>query len=582
MEEYELRPKIINKKTQNLLKNYALTIINNKNEVNQNLKPEDLNIILSSGNGRKKKIFSSLSIINALFDPKTYSKNNIPKFEELKSLVEPLDEEGIFPFNEFEEIEFNFAPKLQKGLKFNLNSFEFKVFKEEEEIQTFDKSFFDSKYDNKKIFCVYTTKLNGKSHKFKKIIELVESTFNCKEKFFNIFKKILIIFEIKSMDAIEPEYVNFPIELKEFNENENFDNIEILYNIKKEGDNNSPSDIFTNNDLGKTYYFILNSDNYIMHIKNLYSPEHLVKELVEKKNDKDSNEINEVIINNNSLDIKINAFYEFYEFLQNIKDIKYYFYLSYHFNLILNYNQELDKFIIKDILFSRFNGEFRPPEYKKLKRLLSIFCPEHIEFREIEAIDIDIDFTDMTCINCSKTIKFNEELYYCYFCKHKYCYECVKEHMENNSGKDKFIDPNHNLIFFKTRNKQNFCGIDKYKMGNNLFAHTDEENLGRFKKVQCNGCGVQFATSARYICLSCKPGIKRSEGYTDYCANCIEHMMKNDKKGQDLQNIREYIYNTDINLLSDDYTSAYHNHNTHIYLLVPLACNEEENPYYDY
>lgn len=581
MEEYELRPKIISKKTKNLLKNYVLTIINNKNEVNQNLKPEDLNIILSSGNGRKKKIFYSLSIINALFDPKTYSKKNIEKFNELKNLIEPLDEEGIYPFNEFEELEFNFVPKLQKGLKFNLNSFEFKVLKEEEEIKTFDKSFFDSKYDNKKLFCVYTTKLNGKRHKFKKIIELVETALNNEEKFFKIFKKVLIILEIKSLNEIEPEFVNFPLELREISENENFANFEILYNIKKEGDDNSPSDIFTNNDMGRTYYFILNSDNYITYIKNLYSPEHLVKELVEKKNDND--EINEDMINNNSnLDMKINAFYEFYEFLQKIKEVKYYFYLSYHFNLILNYNQKLDKLIIKDIFFSRFNGEFRPPEYKKLKRLLSIFCPEHIEFREIEAIDIDIDFSDMTCIKCSTKIKNNEELFYCYICKDKYCYECVKDHMESNSGKDKFIDPKHNLIFFKTRDKKNFYGIDKYKLGNNLFANTDEENLGRFKKVQCNGCSVQFATSARYICLTCKPGLKRSEGYTDYCSDCIEHMMKNDKKGQDLQNMREYVYNTDINLLSEDYTAIYHNHNTHIYLLVPLACNEEENPYYDY
>ena len=120
MKSRELREKLISKKTKNLLKNYVLTIINNKNEVNKNLNSEDLNIILSSGNGRKKKIFSSLSIINTKFEAKTYSKKNLDKFRELKNLIVPLDEEGINPFNEFEEMEFNFEPKLDIGLNFNL------------------------------------------------------------------------------------------------------------------------------------------------------------------------------------------------------------------------------------------------------------------------------------------------------------------------------------------------------------------------------------------------------------------------------------------------------------------------------
>jgi hypothetical protein len=66
LEEYNLKDKIISKKTKNLLKNYVLTIINNKNEVNQNLKSEDINIILSSGNGRKKKIFHLYQLLMAV------------------------------------------------------------------------------------------------------------------------------------------------------------------------------------------------------------------------------------------------------------------------------------------------------------------------------------------------------------------------------------------------------------------------------------------------------------------------------------------------------------------------------------
>ena len=104
LREINEKMKIVNKKTKNVIANYLMTVINNKNEVNRNIKPEDLNIVLSSGNGSKKKIFYKLSIVNPSFDPNTYSKGNLDKFQELKNIIEPLDEEGIDPKKDFEEI----------------------------------------------------------------------------------------------------------------------------------------------------------------------------------------------------------------------------------------------------------------------------------------------------------------------------------------------------------------------------------------------------------------------------------------------------------------------------------------------
>ena len=590
----ELKEKIIGKKIINLIKNYALTVINNKNDINKNLNSEDLNIILSSGNGRKKKIFSKLSIFNACFDAKTYSKNNIAKFDELKNLIEPLDEEGIYPFNEFEEIEFNFFPKIKRGVKLNLSPFEFQQFKESEEIKTFDQSFFNSKYDNKNLLCIYTTKLDGNRHKFKKIIDLIDKILDHKKKFFTIYKKLIIIFEIKSKEQIEEEMMHFPVELGEINNSdfyEQFKDIEILFNIRKENDDDSPSYIFTNNDLRKTFYFILDPDNIVLKAKTLNYPESLIKELINEEDESDKG-YNEGVLDTKELfgnltkeeilDKKIECFYKFFDFLKDIKKPRYYFYLSYHFNLILKYDQIEDKLLIKDILFTRFNGNFRPAEYNYLREIVSIFKPEIMQFKEIEVLNVDIDFSDMTCCKCSKIIKDDEELFYCYICKDKYCFNCVKNHVQNNNGKNKFIDPQHNLLFFKTRNKDDLRNIDKYKVGKNCFASSPEEKLGRFTNVQCNGCGIQFAVSARYICLSCHPGLTRNDGFNDYCQNCIEHMMANDDKGRNLQTEKMYIYNTEINLLNGDNTYITHDHKSHIYLIVPLACNEEDNPYYDY
>ena len=132
---------IIKNKTIKLLINYVSTLINNKNEVNQNLDFKDFDIILSSGNGRKKLI-SSLIIVNTKFDPKTYSKNNKEKFVELKNIVDLQDEEGINLEEEFETIKFNLIPKLEPGIKFDLSFCDLHIFKQFETDKIFDKNFF--------------------------------------------------------------------------------------------------------------------------------------------------------------------------------------------------------------------------------------------------------------------------------------------------------------------------------------------------------------------------------------------------------------------------------------------------------
>ena len=153
-------------------------------------------------------------------------------------------------------------------------------------------------------------------------------------------------------------------------------------------------------------------------------------------------------------------------------------------------------------------------------------------------------------------------------------------HLENNSGKDKYIDPKHNLIFFKTRDKKNFEAIEQYKLGKNTFVNS--ENLDRFKYVKCNGCANKFAKSPRFICLSCCPGKKNSDGYNDYCQKCIEHMMNDDNEGKEIQKSRDYVYDRDFFLLDGENCYMSHDHKNHIYLMVPLSSDDQEEPYWDY
>ena len=155
---------------------------------------------------------------------------------------------------------------------------------------------------------------------------------------------------MKSKVVIEEEYLNnIPYELKYINEekDDNFEHIQILYLVKGENENNA-NDIFSDNNFSITFYFILDSENCITEIKNFYSPKRTVEEIISKKRNKADNNGNENIYNQ-----KIDTFLEFYSFLKNLKDLKYYFYLNYHFDLILKYQENPDKhqLMIKDIIY---------------------------------------------------------------------------------------------------------------------------------------------------------------------------------------------------------------------------------------
>ena len=560
--------KILKKKTINLLINYISTIINNKNEINKNLKEEDLDIIISSGNGRKK-LLSSLTITNIKFDPDTYSKKNIDKFIELKNIVDLSDEEGINLEDEFEKIKFNFIPKLEKGIKFDLSFLDLYIFKHFEKEKIFDKKFFNTQDDNRDLLCIYCRKLDGNTHKFNKIKVLIEKIGE-DEDFFKKIRKVLLIFEVKSKEDMGEECdERLPFQIKELNDKY----FNLLFNIKKFDDENSPSQIFTDFHKRKTIYFILDKNNYIKRIKPFYGYDSVMD---------DVNEFSKLdfTFKQEEYNKKLDTFFKFFEFLKNIKEVKYNFYLSYNFELILNYDKIKNALLIKNIIFYRLNAEFLPDEYKLLNTISEIMKPNNKELKEIKYAKIEVDFSSMSCIKCGYNFSSNEELFYCYECNDKYCFKCVTEHLENNSGKDKFIDQKHNLLFFKTRDKKNFEKIEEYKLGKNTFVTS--ESLDRFKYVKCNGCGNRFSKSARYICLSCHPGRKPDGGYNDYCQNCIVHMMNEDEEGIDIQKNRDNVYDRNFFLLADENCYMSHNHNTHIYLMVPLSSDDQNDAYWEY
>jgi len=252
--------------------------------------------------------------------------------------------------------------------------------------------------------------------------------------------------------------------------------------------------------------------------------------------------------------------------------------MSFNFEICLRY--ENSSLSINYIDFSHIIAELRTKEYNLIKKSADILKPDINEIEEIKTTDIPIDFSDMECFRCGVKISNTEDLYYCYKCKTKYCKKCVLQNYNENNGLGKFIDPKHNILYFKTRDLNNFKDIDVHKLGNDLFSQCKDISKLSDHNAVCNGCHENFNNSPRYLCLHCRPGKKHSDGYYDYCFKCIQHMMSGDEEGKKMQEKEERIYSEETRLLYEEKETYRHSNNNHVYLMIALQYNCNDEPYY--
>jgi hypothetical protein len=205
---------------------------------------------------------------------------------------------------------------------------------------------------------------------------------------------------------------------------------------------------------------------------------------------------------------------------------------------------------------------------------------------EIETFNLlDIDFNkQILCKNCSELIntKLSEKnneintkgFYYCYWCKDFYCIKCVEERLSINcttNFQQKLIDKNHNLLYFCSTEKEDLKEFDKIKLGINHYNPETLNELTSYNErhsYMCNGCrgnGDNCKIKARYVCVSCRPGIYRSGGYVDYCFNCIEHLRNEDDIGKEIEKIE------------DEYYPKTHSHKHHVYFCVAFQIVNYQN-----
>ena len=167
-----------------------------------------------------------------------------------------------------------------------------------------------------------------------------------------------------------------------------------------------------------------------------------------------------------------------------------------------------------------------------------------INLELIETFDIEIPENN-SCSVCQSVIAKEDLTFYCHECKLFFCVQCEKA-KKDKSGFEALVHREHYLVAFKNPKPENLKNIEKYKLGNNLFAQMQEEDLTREHCFRCNGfdgCKDTENFNERFICLNCRPGAKWGNGYIDFCGECFEKFCETGEKPQKApEHLNDHIY----------------------------------------
>ena len=559
----------INSRAKTCLLKYLLHLVKFEDN-SQYMNPKNIKIDIFSTSEKSiiNKIYYSMIIKNNNYNPKFDLKKNIPIYEKMRTFFYQLKDECNNKINDNEiSIKVDFLPFIQSKMLIDFNFFNFfyyngKIFHKFIIKPNNDDDFKDNK---SKLFIYFDgigneTKVFNLENDLNKIISI--------KNIWKIFSYIYIIIPVSNKNKAIEIHNNLPIFLK-MKKDENF-KVSVIY-LSDDINDGAAINIFFNfyKTKNKNYFFILNN-NIVYKIKE-YSV--MLKELnnyidlVYGKNDPVQIKENQIYMQKMN-DLKLFMFLT--NFINDLSNLRYIFDFYYNINFSMILSDSNHKFKLDTIERVEIGGSLKTEEYNKFKKYFDNINNDNFIFKlkEIKTININIDFpANIYCKVCKNIIPNDKELYYCYFCKDFYCYKCVKDNFESKSGKEKFIDQKHNLLFFKTRNKNLFLNIEEHKLGKNTF--TTIQSFKSYHSASCDGCSSSFDGSPRYICITCKPGLYLSGGYNDYCDVCIEHMMKNDDAGKKMQkDIKTINYNS--NFVSNHILRNIHNHENHIYLMVAL------------
>ena len=593
--------KIIKNKTKNYLFNLISHLINNKNCFEEKLTPSDLEINFETSS--EISTYSHLGYKTKLnyryFNPKRDLLKNVKLYKNFPAEIEMKDE---YYQRKFDEVSVDLYPEIKKGMKLNLSDFPFFSY-ENKELKQCDKNELNKNTEcacDEYVLCIYINNFTNVNEK-NDPIKIIENILQL-DSLFKYFKTVFIIFQFESASVMKECNKEEKL-IKYLNNNENKNKIFVLYNLlssyqinEKNKDNvinifAENKKLFLQENKDKNYYFILDHNKRIIEASPLnFIGKNITLLLMELKDQEKKGDKNNIFTKKEKEEkAKIKQAKKLIQFITDINklNLDYLFDIYFRVSFTLTTNDELTKIKLTKINLFEFKGKFKKNEYNYLKNNSDLLKanPYHISFSEIPTIDIDIDFTNMECEKCKKVIGEESYLYYCYICKMKYCYECVQSQLKNNTGKKKYIDPKHNLIFFKTRDKNHFLNIDQEKLGNNLFAELSEDSLRSWSSARCDGCSTSFRGKEweRYLCLTCKKGIRLSDGFIDFCSECVDKMSKDKRERENLEKKPDSILRDYENDYFMDYNlKIEHKHEKHIYLMMPYQVEYGERGYYTF
>ena len=543
-----------------------------KDDTDKLIRQKNMKIDITSS-GNKSLVGSinyTISINSFHYNKKVDIKENIPKIQKINSSNYQIKDEfnNIVNYNEI-SIKVNLMPILDYKTIIDFDFFNFffyngKIFHKFVLKPNNENDFSDERC---KLF-IYFYYYNNKASCETLIKDLLKITQE--EKTFKVISHIYIILPAKDKNTIKEKHEE-NLEYLKIKEN-NVPKTSIVYLSDDVNDGNAIN-IFTNYYQKSfcNYFFIINSKNKVKLINPLST---LNKEFMKFIDDyiKLKNPVgtykNEKKLEKKNLQKLFNYLSNFIDEIPNLN-----YMLDFNFNMkySLSLAEPSSYFKLNNIEKLEIFGNVRTSDYLKFKKFSEEIQSEKYIFKlkEIETTDIPINFANpFICEVCKKEIPNDKECFYCHICIQYYCFECIKKHFLENKGINKFIDKKHNLIFFKTREIKNFLNIDTHKLGKNTF--TKSSSFKGSHSASCDGCSSGFHNSQRYICLTCKPGMYLSQGYSDYCTNCIEHMIANDEKGKQIQQkVSTLTYNSTTFCKNHSLVER-HDHENHIYLMVAL------------
>ena len=572
MENYSLSDYlIINSRAKTCLMKYILHFFNFEDN-SKHIKPKNIVIDVTSTSEKSliNKIYYSMVIKNTTYNTKFDVKKNIPIYEKMKGFFYQLKDECNNRIYDNEiSIKVDLLPFIQNKMVIDFKFFNFFYYNG----TVFHKFILnpnndDDFKDNKRKLFIYFSGIDNKTESLNLKNDLYK-IIGIKH-IWKIFSYIYIIIPVINKNKAIDIYKNLPDFLK--NKKDDKFKVTCIYLSDDIYDGNAIN-IFTNlyKKKNKNYFFILNNSNIVFKLNEYQKILTEIKkyiDLIYSKNDP-------VQLLENSQNIKkinkMKLFIHLTNFINDLSNLNYIFDFHYNMKFTIKLNETNYYFKTDKIEKIEIGGSLRTEEYNKFKKYFDNINDEDFYFKlkEIKTVNIDIDFSkEIKCKICKQIIPEKKECYYCHVCKDFYCYKCVKNNFETKLGKAKFIDQKHNLLFFKTRNKNNFLNIDEAKLGINSFSKLID--FKSYHSASCDGCGSSFHDSPRYICISCKPGLYLSEGYNDYCNICVEHMMNNDEKGKIMQKEPKIIKYSNSSFVSNHVLKQLHNHENHIYLMVAL------------